>query len=52
MHWDWHTLQATPAEVREYAWAFIQMERQAAAARADKGKQESERQRGVVRVAR
>lgn len=52
MHCSWEQLQATPIDVRAAWWEFIQMERQVAAARAEKAERERQGEQGAMRIAR
>jgi hypothetical protein len=47
MHWNWHELQATPMDVRTYAWDAIRRERAAQHALARKQERAAQRQQGA-----
>lgn len=52
MRWTWEQLQATPIDVRAFCWDCIQMERQVAAARAEKAERERASEQGAMRIQR
>ena len=47
MHWNWHELQATPMDVRTYAWDAIRRERAAQHAQVKKQERAAQRQQGA-----
>lgn len=52
MRWTYEQLQATPIDVRAYCWDCIRIEREIAAARAEKAERERAGEQGAMRVAR
>lgn len=52
MNWSWEQLQATPIEVRDLCWKFLQMQRQVALDAAAKAKREAARESGTVHIER
>lgn len=50
MRWTWTDLEATPQEVRQYAWDVIVRERAIEANRARKAARARERQAGATAI--
>jgi hypothetical protein len=50
MRWTWDELQATPMNIRQYAWDYITRERAVANARAQRAARAQQRQAGTTVV--